>query len=456
MQQELYIWGDQSEGNLTGCTFNKITMKKASVCLLKATAFLLFLPILPAQNPWDGLQQLAGTWNRSGSFDYETWTVESPAALVGEGYEQAPGAEKHITEYLRLERQDDGNIVYKALVPNQNNGAVVEFPLTFFSGNSWTFENPAHDFPQKIVYWLTDSLTLKVTLSGAGQEESVLWFSKVPEPGFREPASLNGYELFISSRNTGTVKRFNAFTGQYLGEFGKEQIGDATQDVAIGPDGMLYVTSLQATHILKFDPATGAFMGNFSSGYELNKPTKLSFGPDGYVYVSQWGEDQSPVVRFDAQTGVFDRVFTGNLASPLGHAWDEAGNLYVACFYSKDVRKFDKSGQFMGVVTPPDSLKGPSNLWFDGAGNLLVADWAEGRIKRFRPSGDGFIFDMLFAQGFARLEGVATGPDGYLYACDWHLNMVKKFDANTGDQIGVYLEGNGLLHPNALAFWKRE
>ncbi|TNE51105.1 MAG: hypothetical protein EP344_16745 [Bacteroidetes bacterium] len=421
------------------------------VCLLPALT-----GSLSAQIAWKGLQKLEGTWKQSGKASYEKWTVASDTLLSGEGFKIQDDNSRKITETLQLVLKDDGTIVYRATVPDQNDSAGIDFKLTFFTTSSWTFENPAHDFPTKIEYWLQDAETLRATVSGDNEQSFTLWFNKVPElkqlP--QRPRTLQGYDVFISSRNTGTVKRFDAFTGQYKGEFGKEQIGNETQDVAIGPDGMLYVTSLQAKNILKFNPADGTFLGNFSQGYDLEKPTKLSFGADGYVYVSQWGQEQKSVVRFNAQTGAFDKDFTGPLAGPLGHVWDRDGNLYVACFFSQDIRKFGPDGTPAGVVSPKDSLKGPSNIWFHASGDLLVADWDQGSIKRFSPDDSVFRYKSAFATGYARLEGTAIGPDGYLYAIDWYLNLVKKLDADSGRSIGVYLEGGGMQQPNALTFWK--
>lgn len=432
---------------------------KKTICLHAAAllaALILVQTNLPAQSPWEGLQRLAGAWQKAGTFEYETWRTAAPDTLLGECFTRAPGAEKTVQEYLRLVRQADGNIVYEATVLQQNEGRTIDFPLTFFTANTWAFENPRHDFPQRIEYWLQNDEILRATVSGSDGDPIVIWYDKVPDPSSQKTANLRGYEVFVSSRNTGTVKRFNAFTGQYLGEFGREQIGNETQDVALGPDGKLYVTSLQSKYVLRFDPATGAFLGNFSSGYDLQRPTKISFAPDGYLYVSQWGEDQKSVVRFDARTGQFDRDVTGPLDGPLGHARDAAGNLYVACFFSKDIKKFHPDGQSAGTVSPDGSLRGPSNLWFAANGDLLVADWDTGSIKRFRVQGDTLAFVSDFATGFARLEGAAIAPDGYLYACDWHLNLVKKLDAGSGSSIGVYLEGGDMLHPNGLAFWKAE
>ncbi|MCB0529510.1 MAG: NHL repeat-containing protein [Saprospiraceae bacterium] len=412
---------------------------------------LAWLP-LQGQTAWEGLQQLAGTWQREGKPRYEMWRPESDTSLYGEGYRLTPDGDKRISEFLRIVRKKDGGIAYLATVPGQNDGATIAFPMTDHSAGRWTFENPVHDFPQKIVYRLNTPDTLDVALNGApGSQQFVLRFFRIPTP----QSELTGYEVLVSSRNTGTVKRFDAATGAYIGEFGKEQIVQETQDLATGPDGMLYVTSLRSHRIMKFDPQTGAFLDYFSTGYDLKKPTKMRFDPDGYVYVSQWGEGQSAVVRFDAGSGAFDRAFTENLQGPLGHARDSAGNFYVACFYAKEVRKYSPEGRSLGIVTQPGQLGGPSNLWFGDDGNLMVADWTSGQIKRFRPDSAGFIADGIFAEGFSRLEGVAFGPDGYLYACDWAENVIRKIDPVDGRDLGIFLQGSDMLHPNALLFVKK-
>ncbi len=42
--------------------------------------------------------------------------------------------------------------IYTSWVAKQNNGVGIQFKLTSASDTSWTFENPNHDFPQKICY----------------------------------------------------------------------------------------------------------------------------------------------------------------------------------------------------------------------------------------------------------------------------------------------------------------
>lgn len=259
-------------------------------------------------------------------------------------------------------------------------------------------------------------------------------------------------DIFVSSRNDNSVKHYDGNTGDFLGDYispGENGL-EATQDVAFGPDGQLYVSGRGNAAIMRYDARSGDFIGAFTRGYTLDNPTKLSFGPDGYLYVSQWGERQSSVARFDATTGQFVDEFTENLNQPLDHAWDRRGNLYVSCFGSKEVRKYDERGRFRERLPGSEELNGPTNIWFGEDSNLYVADWPTGRILRL--DGGSGRFQGVFISGMKRIEGVAMGPDGRLYLCDWQANIVQRYDARTGNFIDTFIEGGGLEQPNAIVF----
>jgi hypothetical protein len=49
-------------------------------------------------------------------------------------------------------RQDGRDIYYLPMVKDQNDGKPVEFKMTSALGDEFIFENPSHDFPQKITY----------------------------------------------------------------------------------------------------------------------------------------------------------------------------------------------------------------------------------------------------------------------------------------------------------------
>ncbi len=259
-------------------------------------------------------------------------------------------------------------------------------------------------------------------------------------------------ELLVSSRNTNSVKRFNGETGDYIDDFVPSNSGglSATQEVLFGFDGNLLVSGRGNTHILMYDGQTGAFIGNFTSGYDLDNPTKTTFGPDCNLYVSQWGTVKKKVARFDGRTGQFIDEFTSiDLNDPSGHAWDSDTNLYVACYGSSEVRKFDKNGNFIEVFTQPGHLQGPVNLWFNTQGNLCVLDWDNGSVIVFDGSTGNYL--STFISGLTNAEGITEGPDSNIYICDWTDNNIKRFDQN-GNFLGVFSNGGNLAAPNSLIF----
>lgn len=265
------------------------------------------------------------------------------------------------------------------------------------------------------------------------------------------PETPSTIHLYVSSRNTNSVKRFDGRSGAFVGDFVAEGAGGlrATQEVAFGPDGQLYVSGRGNVHILRFDGETGGFLGPFTSGYELDNPTKMTFGPDGKLYVSQWGEKRAAVARFDARTGVFVDEVTPPLQQGMAHAWDAQRVLHVASYGSRDVRRFGPDGELLGVLVGADRLQSAVNLWFVGE-DLFVADWEAGAIKRFDARTGAYRSD--FVTGMAKTEGATFGPDGKLYVCDWERSVINRYDPSDGSFLGVFAEGGGMKQPNGLVF----
>ena len=50
------------------------------------------------------------------------------------------------------------------------------------------------------------------------------------------------------------------------------------------------------------------------------------------------------------------------------------------------VRKFDQTGNDLGLFVN-SNLAGPTNIWFDDNGDLLVTDYNGTAVKRFNSSG---------------------------------------------------------------------
>jgi hypothetical protein len=110
---------------------------------------------------------LLGTWEQKTSKKtvYETWKGNSDSSYSGKSY-LLKEKDTIVLETVSL-LQKNGTLYYIPTVTNQNNSMPVPFKLTFSSVNQLVFENPTHDFPQKITYVLISSDSLLAEISGA-------------------------------------------------------------------------------------------------------------------------------------------------------------------------------------------------------------------------------------------------------------------------------------------------
>lgn len=141
--------------------------RRSSRCAMAASvaAFLLFGAgdvLAQAKKPTiDDLAFLAGCWEGDlgdGSSIRETYTAPRGGAMLGNSHVSG-GGKTHFFEFIQLVQTDAG-VAYK---PSPNAKDSVAFPLAKLEGTSVAFENPAHDFPQRISYVLAgDKLTAKI------------------------------------------------------------------------------------------------------------------------------------------------------------------------------------------------------------------------------------------------------------------------------------------------------
>lgn len=120
------------------------------------------------------LAWMAGSWAGTSSRGIEMeehWTAPKGNSMIGVHRDVGKGR-TILFEFLRIEHQGD-QIVYLSM-PNGRSPATA-FPLKEMSGTRVVFENPTHDFPQRIVYW-KDGNDLKARIEGtmngkAGSQE---------------------------------------------------------------------------------------------------------------------------------------------------------------------------------------------------------------------------------------------------------------------------------------------
>ncbi len=148
-----------------------VSARRAPVALVAcAVAVALTLPVTGA----DGVEQLAwmsGCWTVESSEpgSMECWMPPAGGTMLGTS-RTVRGGRTVQHEFLQIRVNAGGSLVYVAAPSGQ---AETAFVATEITATSVTFENPAHDFPQRIRYMLAapDRLTARVEGSreGAGR-----------------------------------------------------------------------------------------------------------------------------------------------------------------------------------------------------------------------------------------------------------------------------------------------
>ncbi len=116
------------------------------------------------------LYGLQGTWSmttKRGAV-YEEWKKVDKNYLQNKGY-VLKGADTIINERVAL-TNTAGGIFYTSTVEEQNNKQPVAFKMTKAENNIFVFENPAHDFPKRIVYKLVTADSLHAYIDDGNDE----------------------------------------------------------------------------------------------------------------------------------------------------------------------------------------------------------------------------------------------------------------------------------------------
>lgn len=152
---------------------------------LKLFAALVGLIVISAStlkeaNDVKKAEWLIGTWENKtpkGSV-FETWTKINDHELFGKSY-LVKENDTVVFETIQVVQEQD-LLFYIPLVKNQNNGLPVRFTGKAISETQLIFENPQHDFPQKISYTKIKSDSLVAEISGIqnGQQRKQTFLMK--------------------------------------------------------------------------------------------------------------------------------------------------------------------------------------------------------------------------------------------------------------------------------------
>lgn len=265
--------------------------------------------------------------------------------------------------------------------------------------------------------------------------------------------------LYVADSKNHRIQHLSA-SGEVLqtwGAFADRSAGDAPGgtfyepwDVAVGPDGSVYVSDTWNHRVQKFT-ASGQFVsmwGYFGQGEAPEAfwgPRGLGIDRSGRVYVMDTGNDR--VVVFDpdgnyiAQFGTegFDR---GQLDEPTGIAIDQnTGKVFIADTWNQRIQVFIPSAGaqlFTPVLTWDmkawlgESLENKPFLAVSPvSGNLFVLDPEGPRVLEFTQEGEyrrGWGDLNTGAQAFGLVSGIAFTPEGQVWIVDSANNRLMLFD----------------------------
>ena len=133
---------------------------------------LLLTGQAPPPTQVSDLAWMSGHWTTEvgGTWTEEHWSAPRAGTMIGYS-RSGRGATMRDYEFLRLESGADGVPAY---IASPGGGPAISFPLAHSDAAGATFENPAHDFPQRIVYRRNGS-EMVATISAIDGSHAMSW-----------------------------------------------------------------------------------------------------------------------------------------------------------------------------------------------------------------------------------------------------------------------------------------
>ena len=227
---------------------------------------------------------------------------------------------------------------------------------------------------------------------------------------------------------------------------------DREEDIAVGPDGTVYVVDSNRLGIERGTSA-GESVERWTSVWTL----AVAADDDGFVYAvdRRWVTDYDQygnalpthtlyrIAKLDAGGAAVTQWqldFTDSSTSDAGLAVDDAGYVYLALTARNRVYKFAPGGggsvaDWGGTGSANGQFSGPYGIAVDDAGHVYVSDTGNDRIQKFSTAGAYLAKwgTAGSADGAFDAPGrVAVAADGSVFVADSGNHRIQKFDANGG------------------------
>lgn len=297
-------------------------------------------------------------------------------------------------------------------------------------------------------------------------------------------SSVNLYPTYVSANGDGVQdanKISYQFAGTCLSSKRIEIYDEANQLVSTplacsfcwqnpGRDSLLFAPQLpDGTYNVKVSISNFGLFQQFYSAQDNTALNDLALGPDGKVYVARFGRIDVFAVSQDCSQITYERSIhgvpgqpygDGVLERPLGLHVDKNGNIYVAEATSGSCRvtKMNNSGTILcrfgsrGHTGDPFNFYYPSDVVTDSLDNIYVIDQGNQKVKKFSPCGSSFLGQTsinLLTEDWAEKHKIVYDGCGHLYVSDFR--RVLRFDLNLQlEREYPTVTGNGWIDPAAI------
>ncbi len=211
-------------------------------------------------------------------------------------------------------------------------------------------------------------------------------------------------------------------SGKFIREIGQDSYGFVFAHVVrVDRQDNIWVVDEGSNMVIKFDPEGRIVMTMGRKPEALNVP---GFGgPPPPQPAAPAGGRGGGEGRGGAAAAPPPPVGAGvpgdNFNRPTDVAWDAAGNIYVADGYGNSrIAKFDRNGRYIKSWGSRGSAPGQFNIVhtmaIDAQGNVYVGDRSNNRIQVF--DGEGTFKAQYLNVGAPSAICITPGPQQYLYA----------------------------------------
>jgi hypothetical protein len=367
----------------------------------------------PGPDPGKQYLYVSNSWPDSapaGSVDStgEVYKMELDGTIVG----KFGRAGKAAGEFATIHQMDcrDPNVIYtaeindwrsqKILLKGQASPPVSQRSLSF--GTGLPFQPVGDTFFEAVEFLKmpTDTFLGPIGGVGANSKGQVFVYARTGHPY----ATVGDNRTF--SHGGSRLFQFDP-AGKFVRELGQDVYGfNAAIGLRVDPQDNVWTIDQAANQVVKFDPdgRIQLVLGR--------KPEAISVRPAQPATGAGGGAGQGGRGRGTGTPG-------SSFSQPSDVAWDRAGNIYVADGLGANNRiaKFDKDGRFLAhwgsTGTAAGQFSGVKALAIDAQDNVYVADKGNKRIQVFDAQGT---FKFEFANiGTPRAMCMTRGSTQYLY-----------------------------------------